>query len=737
MPIQNITSGSPRFHKSNQFNDIIWKIKWSEPVDNRSLGVIYKYKNLTCDDKSRTAKMLYLNFKNARTYIDAGTAGYGKIVVHNTENDDLDTCKILIEVTVKYGKCFLGKSVFKKIDYPGCEQVANYTNKCHKEVIKIDTMLPAINISLVDVTCNSNQSYKNNCRDNNRAICKYCKKPKYKVSVNWLPPNLTYNINSYAIRWGKCAILDLLQTSSIKKFVVAPNTTSYETEILSENDEPYLLGIQVIAETNMSQPSDTRTSGTEKLEWPLKILAPTASPTATVITIVAVLLAFVAIGAIIKVYRSRLVRQRVTRSNISDEIYMTSEKAVIADEWEIYPSNITVNEKIGEGTFGTVYSATIDNNTLTKTKFAIQCGGVALMNDMAKILAVKFLKEGAQEQEHRDFQDEILLMKGIGYHRNIVNMVGCSTIIEPLCLIVEYMEQGDLLHYLRKQRSEELNNQSNVNVDNNTNADDMMSFSWQIACGMEYLAAKNVVHRDLAARNVLVSVDKIAKISDFGLSRQVSQDPIYVSNNRTRKLPVKWMSVEAIYHKEFTAASDVWSYGIVLFEIVTVGGAPYPFIGNRELCKMLKSGYRMERPDNCTEEMYDIMLHCWNEIPTQRPTFTELREHLEKIVEQGDRYFTFEIDESKAYYNVASFKSIPSDDEEDTLFTEEYDEKPIQVKTIDSTNIVLTVKEKVNVDEPDETNDTARYISPQSLKVFTDVEKTSVSFDNPNFHFHE
>jgi len=352
---------------------------------------------------------------------------------------------------------------------------------------------------------------------------------------------------------------------------------------------------------------------------------------------------------------------------------------------------------------------------------------------------VKLLKEGSVDEEITDFHDEISLMKKIGYHKNIVNMIGCCTVRQPLCLIVEFMHNGNLLHYLRDGRAKRINKLDNELCEEvGITSDNMASFAWQIASGMEYLASKDVVHRDLAARNILVGHNGLVKISDFGLSRQVSDEPIYIGVSKTKRLPVKWMSVEAIFHKEFTTASDVWSYGVVLFEIVTLGGAPYPFISYLELCKLLKSGYRMEKPDNCPDEMYDTMCHCWNAIPSQRPTFTELREHLEKIMEQCDKYFSFEIDDSKAYYNVASFKSIPSDEEEDDLFSKDGDEqrvitiKPLSTLSLTKADDTLIDLDKDGGDE----NNINRYISPQSIKSATDMEKIS-SFDNPNFHFSE
>ncbi|XP_065662118.1 uncharacterized protein LOC136084861 [Hydra vulgaris] len=398
-------------------------------------------------------------------------------------------------------------------------------------------------------------------------------------------------------------------------------------------------------------------------------------------------------------------------------------KELSADEWEIFPEDITLDRKIGEGAFGTVYIAKIDTNIFSNTKnqnFKTQKSinskvtSLDIKEKSANFFAVKLLKDFANQSEVDDFNEEINLMKGIGYHKNIVSMIGCSTIKKPLCLVVEFMENGDLLHFLRNRRnklcSSKFGDESTMSfmytqgyqqtlettisesctsgilphetpLDDNgaITPDDLLCFAWQIASGMEYLSFMKLVHRDLAARNILVGTEKNVKISDFGLTRKINDELNYMSS-KNRRLPVKWMSVEAIFDQMFTTFSDVWAYGVVLFEIVTLG-TPYPSISNRELLTLLKSGYRMERPENCSEPMYDIMIRCWNEDPLQRPTFTELRDLFDKIMSCGDCYFDFSIDEKNNYYNAASFNSLPSESGDDA-FEENIFQKPVHVKSV-------------------------------------------------------
>uniref|UniRef100_A0A1B0D1X1 receptor protein-tyrosine kinase n=1 Tax=Phlebotomus papatasi TaxID=29031 RepID=A0A1B0D1X1_PHLPP len=147
----------------------------------------------------------------------------------------------------------------------------------------------------------------------------------------------------------------------------------------------------------------------------------------------------------------------------------------------------------------------------------------------------------------------------------------------------------------------------------------------------EFLACNKVVHRDLAARNVLVCEDNVVKISDFGLSRDVYQENMYkkVGNG---KLPIKWLALESLTHQVYTSQSDVWSYGVLLYEILTLGGNPYPSVPTNRLLKLLKSGYRMERPRNCGVQLYELMLSCWKINPHDRPNFTDIVKKIDQLM---------------------------------------------------------------------------------------------------------
>uniref|UniRef100_A0A8C7DM22 Tyrosine-protein kinase n=1 Tax=Oncorhynchus kisutch TaxID=8019 RepID=A0A8C7DM22_ONCKI len=257
--------------------------------------------------------------------------------------------------------------------------------------------------------------------------------------------------------------------------------------------------------------------------------------------------------------------------------------------WALNRKEINIHQSIGKGEFGDVKVGDYRG-----TKVAVKC----IKHDAT---AQAFIAEASVMTQLR--------------HNNLVQLLG--VIVEEkgsLFIVTEYMAKGSLVDYLRSRGRTVLG------------GDSLLKFSVDVCEAMEYLEANNFVHRDLAARNVLVSDDNIAKVSDFGLTKEAS------SNQDTAKLPIKWTSPEALREKKFSTKSDVWSYGILLWEIYSFGRVPYPRIPLKDVVPRVEKGYKMDAPDGCPEVVYEVMKQCWTLDPLVRPCFRVLREKLQHIL---------------------------------------------------------------------------------------------------------
>ncbi|XP_014604414.1 PREDICTED: fibroblast growth factor receptor homolog 1-like isoform X2 [Polistes canadensis] len=289
--------------------------------------------------------------------------------------------------------------------------------------------------------------------------------------------------------------------------------------------------------------------------------------------------------------------------------------------WELPREQLKLDNTLGEGAFGKVIRAQTNTGR----------------PGIPSVVAVKMLKESHTDAEMMDLVSEMEMMKMIGKHVNIINLLGACTQGGPLYVIVEFAPNGNLRDFLRIHRpSASPAFQSTIGQEEKERKTltqkDLVSFAYQVARGMEYLASRRCIHRDLAARNVLVSDEYILKIADFGLARDIHCHDYYRKTTDGR-LPVKWMAPEALFHRVYTTQSDVWSYGVLLWEIMTLGGTPYPSVPSVEkLFQLLRTGHRMEKPPCCSIEIYMLMRDCWSYQPTERPTFSELVEDLDRIL---------------------------------------------------------------------------------------------------------
>ncbi|XP_064125296.1 fibroblast growth factor receptor 2 isoform X6 [Loxodonta africana] len=289
-------------------------------------------------------------------------------------------------------------------------------------------------------------------------------------------------------------------------------------------------------------------------------------------------------------------------------------------KWEFPRDKLTLGKPLGEGCFGQVVMAEAVGIDKEKPKEAVT-------------VAVKMLKDDATEKDLSDLVSEMEMMKMIGKHKNIINLLGACTQDGPLFVIVEYASKGNLREYLRARRPPGMEYSYDINrvPEEQMTFKDLVSCTYQLARGMEYLASQKCIHRDLAARNVLVTENNVMKIADFGLARDINNIDYYKKTTNGR-LPVKWMAPEALFDRVYTHQSDVWSFGVLMWEIFTLGGSPYPGIPVEELFKLLKEGHRMDKPANCTSELYMMMRDCWHAVPSQRPTFKQLVEDLDRIL---------------------------------------------------------------------------------------------------------
>ncbi|EFP03664.1 hypothetical protein CRE_19245 [Caenorhabditis remanei] len=330
------------------------------------------------------------------------------------------------------------------------------------------------------------------------------------------------------------------------------------------------------------------------------------------------------------------------------------------DIWEIDTKNLLVQEDhlLGNGAFANVFKGIVKgkipllvvNNSLNMT--------VESENNGHYEAAVKKLPAHADEQNHLDFFHEIDFMKRLGHHPHVISMLGCvSNPYEPL-IIVEYCSRGDLLKFLRRHKEYVLmvcltafefqiylfimlQNKTDdcpVEADMCLRIKDLVSIAWQVADGMSYLASKNFIHRDLAARNILLTKSLTAKISDFGLCRYMDS-ALYTAKGG--RLPIKWMSVEALKLYEFSAKSDVWSFGVLLFEIFSMGDVPYPTVQQVDMLEHLLAGGRLPQPIKCPNEIFNIMRKCWAEKPEDRPEFNEIRGEVTVMLNLDDESYGY------------------------------------------------------------------------------------------------
>ncbi|XP_015220966.1 insulin receptor b isoform X1 [Lepisosteus oculatus] len=291
----------------------------------------------------------------------------------------------------------------------------------------------------------------------------------------------------------------------------------------------------------------------------------------------------------------------------SNPEYLSANDVYVPDEWEVPREKIDVLRELGQGSFGMVYE------------------GIAkeiVKGEPETRVAVKTVNESASLRERIEFLNEASVMKSFSCH-HVVRLLGVVSKGQPTLVVMELMTHGDLKSYLRSLRPDAENNPGRPPP----TLKEMIQMAAEIADGMAYLNAKKFVHRDLAARNCMVAEDFTVKIGDFGMTRDIYETDYYRKGGKGL-LPVRWMAPESLKDGVFTAHSDCWSFGVVLWEISTLAEQPYQGLSNEQVLKFVMDGGYLDRPDNCAERLHNLMQMCWQYNPKMRPTFHEIIEML-------------------------------------------------------------------------------------------------------------
>ncbi|KAM3612979.1 uncharacterized protein V6R79_018245 [Siganus canaliculatus] len=557
---------------------------------------------------------------------------------------------------------------------------SNHTVTANVSALQLSQYSISLSLHLHNVSQNSTRGYKCQARKlHNKAELKSSALVVDARKQPWLTLNLTnQDVNSSSTLMLNCSALG----------VPHPDITWYKNGIKVENGPGITLGEDGLLTIERVKKDDEglyecvarNVEGVVKTSAVVTVLGDEGKPNVEVIILVctgaAATFLWLMLILFIRKLRKQPAHYKMGPSIIidPDECPLDEQSDLLqydSSKWEFPRDRLRLGKTLGHGAFGKVVEASafgIDKLSTCKT------------------VAVKMLKGGATSNERKALMSELKILIHIGHHLNVVNLLGaCTKPGGPLMMIVEFCKYGNLSNYLRSKRddflvykrqdgkvvsagsgcelselmkrrlesvastgssassgfiedksycdSEEEEDESEDLYKRVLTLEDLICYSFQVAKGMEFLASRKCIHRDLAARNILLSENNVVKICDFGLARDIYKDPDYVRKGDAR-LPLKWMAPEAIFDKVYTTQSDVWSFGVLMWEIFSLGASPYPGVQiDEEFCCRLKEGTRMRAPEYSSSEIYQTMLDCWQGEPLERPTFTELVERLGDLLQ--------------------------------------------------------------------------------------------------------
>ncbi|XP_027145805.1 ephrin type-B receptor 3b isoform X7 [Larimichthys crocea] len=433
------------------------------------------------------------------------------------------------------------------------------------------------------------------------------------MSLSWLPPEkpngiiLDYEIKYHEKDQGEAIAHTMTAQRSNARIEGLKAGTPYVVQVRARTVAGY---------GRYSSPADfsTNLQTDPPKSWQEQLPLIVGSATATLVFIIAVVV--IAIVCLrkqrngseseytekLQQYKSPIVTPGM-KVYIDPFTYEDPNEAVREFAKEIDVSCVKIEEVIGAGEFGEVCR-----------------GRLKLPGRREIIVAIKTLKVGYTDRQRRDFLSEASIM-GQFDHPNIIRLEGVVTKSRPVMIVTEFMENGALDSFLR------LN-------DGQFTVIQLVGMLRGIAAGMKYLSDMNYVHRDLAARNILVNSNLVCKVSDFGLSRFLEDDPTdpTYTSSLGGKIPIRWTAPEAIAYRKFTSASDVWSYGIVMWEVMSYGERPYWDMSNQDVINAVEQDYRLPPPMDCPTALHQLMLDCWVKERNLRPKFTQIVATLDKLI---------------------------------------------------------------------------------------------------------